>query len=244
MVLAPHQLEALGRLTSTAVADAIETFDTRLRNEGFADGTVHCWLPDLPPMVGYAATVRVRTAIPPLVGGAYVDRTDWWQRVLAVSAPRVLVIEDTDAPVGTGALIGGLYGSILRALGVVGVVTNGAVRDLDELAALRVQAFARHVVPSHAYAHVFEYGVPVRIGGLEIAPGSLLHGDRNGIVAVPEAIAAEIPQAAATRAARDARIIALCRSTAFSLDALRELLPDAPSPPREDDRSTNEASHE
>jgi len=244
MVLAPHHLEALGRLSTSAVVDAIETFDIRLRNEGFADGTIHCWLPDLPPIVGYAATVRVRTAIPPMVGGAYVDRTDWWQRVLAVPAPRIVVIEDTDTPVGTGALIGGVYANIVRALGGVGVLTNGAIRDADEFATLGLQAFARRVVPSHAYAHVFEYDVPVRIGGLEIAPGSLLHGDRNGVVAVPESIAAEIPRAAAARAAHDARIISLCRSAQFSPDALRALLPDASTTVPADSHDTHEDSHE
>jgi regulator of RNase E activity RraA len=244
MVLAPHHLEALGRLSTSAVVDAIETFDVRLRNEGFVDGTIHCWLPELRPMVGYAATVRVRTSIPPMVGGAYVDRTDWWQRVLAVPAPRVVVIEDTDTPVGTGALIGGVYANILHALGAVGIVTNGAIRDVDELADLGLQAFARRVVPSHAYAHVFEYDVPVRIGGLEIAPGSLLHGDRNGVVAVPEAIAAQIPRAAAARAAQDARIIALCRSPRFSPDALRALLPDAAPAARASDHSTHEDTNE
>jgi 4-hydroxy-4-methyl-2-oxoglutarate aldolase len=226
MVLAPHHLEALGRLSTAAVVDAIETFDVRLRNEGFVDGTIHCWLPELRPMVGYAATVRVRTSIPPM------------------PAPRVVVIEDTDTPVGTGALIGGVYANILRALGAVGIVTNGAIRDVDELADLGLQAFARRVVPSHAYAHVFEYDVPVRIGGLEIAPGSLLHGDRNGVVAVPEAIAAEIPRAAAARAAHDARIIALCRSPRFSPDALRALLPDAAPAARPSDHSTHEDTHE
>lgn len=244
MVLAPHHLEALGRLSTSAVVDAIETFDIRLRNEGFVDGTIHCWLPQLPPMVGYAATVRVRTAIPPMVGGAYVDRTDWWQRVLAVPAPRVVVIEDTDTPVGTGALIGGVYANIVRALGGVGIVTNGAIRDVAELGDLGLQAFARRVVPSHAYAHVFEYDVPVRIGGLEIAPGSLLHGDRNGVVAVPESIAAEIPRAAAARAVRDARIIALCRSAQFSPDALRALLPDASSAMPATEHAKNEDTHE
>jgi 4-hydroxy-4-methyl-2-oxoglutarate aldolase len=223
MQLTSEQLTALGRLATPEVADAIETFQVQLRNVGFADGTIRCCFDDRPPVVGYAATARIRTSIPPMVGAAYADRVDWWTSVRATPGPQIVVIEDADAHPGLGALVGELQGTVLRALGVVGIVTNGALRHLPQLHALGLQCFAPRVVPSHAYAHVFEFNVPVRVGGLDIAPGDLLHGDRNGLVRVPPEIAAHIPAAAAELRRLNAQILALSQSDAVDLERLRGL---------------------
>ncbi|MBE7157311.1 MAG: hypothetical protein INR62_02535, partial [Rhodospirillales bacterium] len=107
---------ALQPFDTPTVVNAIETFDVRLRNEGYVGSTVACRLPHLPPMVGYAVTLRVHTSSPPMGGGAYVDRTDWWEAVEQVPRPRVLVIEDADRQPGTGAFIGGLHAQILHTL--------------------------------------------------------------------------------------------------------------------------------
>ena len=95
-VLAPEQLEALRRLGTCAVSNAIEAFDVRLRNSGFADASIHCIFEDFPPIVGYAATARVRTSVPPMQGHNYLDRTDWWSAILKIPAPRVVVVEDVE----------------------------------------------------------------------------------------------------------------------------------------------------
>jgi 4-hydroxy-4-methyl-2-oxoglutarate aldolase len=235
MQLTSEQLTALGRLATSEVADAIETFQVQLRNVGFADGTIRCCFDELPPVVGYAATARIRTAIPPMVGAAYADRLDWWTSVRATPGPQIVVIEDADAHPGLGALVGELQGTVLRALGVVGIVTNGALRHLPQLRALGLQCFAHQVVPSHAYAHVFEFNVPVRVGGLEIAPGDLLHGDRNGLVRVPAAIAADVPAAAAQLRRLNAQILALTHSDAFDLERLRDLFAARHADPKSGD---------
>ena len=223
MPVTPEQLTALGRLGTCAVADAIEVFQVQLRNVGFADGTVRCCFEDLPPIVGYASTARIRTAIPPMVGNTYPDRFDWWTSIRGAQAPRILVLEDADPQPGVGALVGDVQGNVLHALGVVGVITNGAVRELPQLHALGLQIFARLAVASHAYAHVFEFDVPVRVGGLEISPGDLIHADRHGIVKVPAEQAAEIPAAAERLQQHNAEILALCQSDAFTLERLRDL---------------------
>jgi 4-hydroxy-4-methyl-2-oxoglutarate aldolase len=223
MPVTPEQLMALQRLGTCAVVDAIEVFQLQLRNVGFADGTVRCCFEDLPPIVGYASTARIRAAIPPMVGGAYPDRFDWWRNIRAAGAPRIVVLEDTDPQPGVGALVGAVQGHVLHALGVVGVITNGAVRELPQLHALGLQCFAGSVVPSHAYAHVFEFDVPVRVGGLEVSPGDLIHADRHGVAKVPVERAAEIPQAAERLRQHNAAILALCQSDTFSLERLREL---------------------
>jgi regulator of RNase E activity RraA len=224
MALTHAQLTALGKIDTCTVADTIQAFDVRLRNVGFTDGTIRCCFEDLPPLVGFAVTARIRTALPPMIGRTRADRMGWWASVRQAPAPCIVVIEDVDQHPGAGALVGEVGASILAALGAVGVITNGAVRDLPRLRALGIRCFASSIVPSHAYAHVFDYGAPVRIGGLDIAPGDLLHADRHGVVQVPIEIAAAIPSAAATRQARDAEIVAYCQSEDFSAEGLHALL--------------------
>ncbi len=190
-------LQSLARLDSCTVANAIETFDVRLRNTGFTDSSVHCLFDELPPMVGYAVTARVRTSEPPMEGVTYFDRTDWWNHVLTTPAPRIVVAEDTDAHPGLGSFIGELHANILLALGCVGVVTNGAVRDLPAVRATGFQMFAHNASVSHAYAHIYEFGKPVEVGRMKVRPGDLLHGDLHGVQTVPIGIAGKISEGGA-----------------------------------------------
>lgn len=221
-------LDALRNLDTCTVSNAIETFDVRLRNTGFADARIRCMFQDLPPLVGYAATARLRTGDPPIGGRSYHDRADWWSSILEVPSPRVVVVEDIDHPPGIGAFIGDMHAGILQALGCVAYVTNGAVRELPRVHRLGVQLFAGNVAVSHAYAHLFDFGAPVRIGGLEVRRGDLLHGDRHGLLSVPKAIASEIPAAAARLQQYEEQIIDFCRSPEFSLSGLRQRIEKLP----------------
>lgn len=218
------ELEALRRLDTCTVSNTIETFDVRLRNTGFANASLRCIFEQLPPLVGYAVPCRIRTSKPPMEGHKYYDRTDWWNYLLTIPAPRVVVVEDVDERPGFGSFVGEVHANILLALGCAGLVTNGAVRDLNALATAGFQMFAGSVSVSHAYAHVFEYGQPVEIGGLSIKPGDLLHGDRHGVLNVPKEIAGKLPPVAAALMERERRVIGLCRSPEFSLEKLREVI--------------------
>jgi len=217
------QLDALGLLSTCTVANAIETFGVRLRNTGFTNASVRCVFPAFPPIVGYAATARIRNSLPPMQGHAYVVRTDWWSELLTIPAPRVVVLEDADPNPGLGSFVGEVHASILHALGCVAVVTNGAVRDLHAVEPTGFQMFSGNVTVSHAYAHVFEFGGPVEVGGLKISPGDILHGDLHGVLVIPPEIADKVPGAAQKLIEREQRIIAFCQSPEFSLDRLREL---------------------
>lgn len=223
-ILTSDQLAALRRLDTCKVSNAIESFEVRLRNEGFADATIRCMFDRLPPMVGYAVTTRVRTSVPPMGGANYHDRTDWWNYLLTIPAPRVVVVQDVDQRPGLGSLIGEVHANILIALGCVGLVTNGAVRDLNALESTGFQFFAGNVAVSHAYAHIFEFGSPVEVGGLKIQPGDLVHGDRHGVLIIPKEIAEEIPAVAATQYEKERKVIGLCRSPDFSVEKLREVI--------------------
>jgi len=218
-----EDFDALRRLDTCTVSNAIEAFKLRLRNAGFANSRVRCVFEDLPPMVGYAATARLRSGEPPITG-SYHDRTDWWNSILRVPAPRIAVLQDLDEPPGVGAFLGDMNAAILIALGCVGYVTNGAVRELPRVRDMGLHLFAGNVAVSHAYAHIFDFGSPVNVGGLEVHPGDLLHGDRHGLLTVPKEIAAEIPPVAARLREGEQRVIDSCRSQEFSVEKLRQVL--------------------
>src|SRR5690348_18091807 len=114
--LTPQDLEALQRLDGCLLANAIEAFHERLRNEGFVYDTVRCLFPHLPPTVGYAATIKIRGSAPPTADGAYRDRTDWWDYVAALPAPRIVVVQDVATQPGLGSLVGAVHMNMLRAL--------------------------------------------------------------------------------------------------------------------------------
>lgn len=219
--LEPAQLEQLRRLDTCSVANAIETFDVRLRNQGFIDSSVHCMFPDLPRMVGYAATARVRTSDPPMEGHTYYYRLDWLEHVLSIPAPRILILEDMDRQPGLGSFIGDVHANILHALGCIGLVTNGAVRNIPEVRTLPFQIFAGSVSVSHAYAHIFDFGNPVEVGHMEVQPGDLIHGDLHGVQTIPMEIADEIPAVAQEMIEQERKIIELCRSKDFGVEKLR-----------------------
>lgn len=217
-------LDALRRLDTCMVSNAIETFNVRMRNAGFANANIRCMFEDFPPMVGFAATARVRTVDPPMTGGAYRDRGEWWNSILQVPSPRIVVLADMDRPPGVGAFLGDVRAAILIALGCIGYVTDGAVRELPRVREHGLQLFAGDVAVSHAYAHIFDFGVPVKVGGLEVRTGDLLHGDRHGLLTIPEEIAAQVPAVADRLRQAEQKVIDFCRSPEFSVSALPQVL--------------------
>jgi regulator of RNase E activity RraA len=223
-LLTAAQLAELRTIDSCAMANAIEETGGQLRNEGYMDSTVACRFANFPPLVGYAFPLRVRTSGPPVAGRSYVDRTDWWEQLLAVPQPRVLVVEDMESHPGTGAVLGEVHANIYKALGCVGVITNGAVRDVLSLRQLGFAAFSSHVSVSHAYTHVVDVGNPIVVGGLKVHLGDLMHGDRHGVLCIPAAMAAELPSIVARQKIRERTLIDYCRSTGFSIEGLRSLL--------------------
>jgi 4-hydroxy-4-methyl-2-oxoglutarate aldolase len=224
--LTTELIDAYRRLNGADVSNAIETFGVRLRNEGFADGTLRCLYPELPPTVGYAVTARIRCSEPPPVGHSYHDRTDWWNYIVSIPAPRVVVVEDLDPRPGFGAFVGAVHASILLALGCVGYATNGSVRDVEAVRAFAFQLFAASTSISHGFAHIVDFGEPVQVAGLAVSSGDVLFGDGEGLLSVPPALIAGVPVVAAGMAEAEARVMAFCRSSRFSIDGLRELVRD------------------
>lgn len=206
------------------MSNAIERLDVRLRNDGFTGISVRCLTPGLPPMVGYAATGRIRTVAAPTGRVCYYDRMDWWDYLTTIPAPRVIVFEDMDSKPGFGAMFGEIHAQIGRALGSIGYITNGAVRDVPSIGKTGFHLYAGGIAVSHAYAHVVDFGGPVEIGGLTVRPGDLLHGDLHGVVSVPVSVAPRIPRVAAELLAEEGELIRLCQPGNFSMEKLRHLI--------------------
>src|SRR6267143_221348 len=220
--LARTQIDALKNISSPTVANAIETFKVRPREQGNLSSAIRALFPEMGPMVGYAVTGVIRGEQGP-VEGHRASTFAWWDFVQSIPAPRVIVIHDLDDPRGQGAQWGEVQANIHRALGCVGVVTDGSVRDLDEVRALKFQFAAAHVSVSHANIHMVDFGIPVKVGGVWIKPGDIVHFDQHGVVTIPEEIAPQIPAAIAKVEADEKKIISTCQASGFSVDKLKEL---------------------
>lgn len=201
-------LDALSEFSAPSIANGIETFDVRPRNTGYMDASVRCMFPELGVALGYAATATIRAAEP----GENANR-DLWTHVASLPEPRIVVIQDLDEPTGIGSFWGEVNANIHQAFGAIGVITNGCVRDLDEMRNLGFHAFAGSVGVSHAYVHVVDVGVPVRIGGLDVQPGDLLHADQHGVISIPFEVAADLPDAIRKLEDDEKGVISMFRSS-------------------------------
>ena len=220
----PGVLNELRQLDSCSVANAIETFGVRLRNTGFSDSSISCMLETSMPMVGYAVTLRIRTSAPPMEGDSYYYRLDWLDLLASIPAPRVLVIEDLDPHPGLGSFIGDVHQNILHAMDCAGIVTNGAVRNLETAKTLQLQIYAKNLSVSHAFAHVMDFGGPVRIGSMTVLAGDLMHGDMHGVQTVPVEIASKIPEVVRRMKEEENGIIALSHPDTFTVEKLRAVV--------------------
>ena len=214
-LLSPKQIEELRQISTPTISNAIETFDVRPRNEGFMNPEIKCILPELGAMVGYAATGTFMASRPGDKDEESMDQ-QLWKHVLSIPTPRVVVVQDIDNPPCVGSLWGEVNGTIFKALGCAGTITNGGVRDLDEVRAMGFHFFASCVIPSHAYVHVVETGKPVTIGGLTVRPGDLIHADQHGVITIPHEIAAEVAARGREVEDKERVIIEYFRSPDFS----------------------------
>ena len=221
--LTRQQLDTLGKIQTCAVANAIETFDVMPRSQGFMRPVVRSIFPGLGSMIGYAVTGVISAKAPP-TPHMRIPRTEWVDYVLSMPEPRVIMLQDLDYPDILGSFWGEVQSNVHQALGCVGTVTDGGVRDLDEMREAGFFAFATEVLVSHAYVHIVEYGVPVTIGGLTVNPGDIVMGDQHGVLTVPKDIAADIPRAVEAVEKGESRIIDFCRSSSFTPEGLKELL--------------------
>ncbi len=218
-----QELDSIRRFTVPTLMNAIETFGVIPNNTGYCDGTMHCRFPELPLMLGYATTARISTDQPPSQVRPGIHEPDYWRYIAAQPGPKVAVVQDIDHP-PMGAMWGEWNSNVHKALGCVGMVTEGAARDLDAVVKLKFQFFSTQVLPTHGYGAFIDYGGSVRVAGLTVQTGDLLAGDMHGVILIPPEISLlELAQVAAEIDRLEAEIFAMCQSADFSVEKL-ELL--------------------
>ena len=219
-LLSGEQFAYLRSVDSPTVANAIEEFKVRDRCEGFLGGTIRCLFPDLGVMVGYALTATATSEPGPVAGREGYWRM--WESLEQMPRPSVLVIQDVSGAPSRCAYCGEVMSTLARRLGAVGVVSDGGVRDLQEVHALGMHYFAPFPVVAHGNFAIRDVGVPITLDGQRIETGDLLHGDANGVVVVPPQIVPELPSAVERVRDRERRLMAFIKSDRFTLAAAKE----------------------
>jgi 4-hydroxy-4-methyl-2-oxoglutarate aldolase len=177
-------LEQLCKFDTPTICNVLELFEHRSRIDGYMDGRIKACYPALPPMVGYASTATFRAAAPPRGGDTYAGLSAQVDLIASTNAPKVVVFHDLDDP-PVAATFGEIMCTTYKAFGCVGLITSGAGRDLDQVEPLKFPCFTSGTICSHGYTQIVDLNVPVRVGGVWVNPGDLLHGDRNGVTTIP-----------------------------------------------------------
>lgn len=220
--LTTEQVAALRTLDSPTVANAIERFTVRPRCEGYAGYDLRCAFPRQGTMVGYAVTC---TADSTTEGARPRGLLPLWEALEAAPKPAVLVIKDVGQEPRRSCHMGEVMATIAKALGAVGCVSDGGLRDVLEVEALGgFQYFCPGFVVSHGNPVICDVGVPVAVSGLEVEPGDLLHGDVNGLLVVPSSVAARVADEAMRVREEERVILELARQPGFSVAKLREAM--------------------
>src|SRR5438874_12954997 len=174
----PADLELLRTFDTPTVCNVVELFDRCPRTAFYTDARIQACYPKLPPMVGFASTATFRSAAPPRAGDDYSGLAEQVASFSGLPGPAVVVFQDLDDPPAS-ATFGEVMCTTYKAFGAVGLITSGGGRDLDQVEALSFPCFTGSTICAHGYSHIEQINVPVRVGGVAIHPGDLLHGDRN-----------------------------------------------------------------
>lgn len=219
--LTADQLEALRQIDSPTVSNAIERFGVRQRVEGFAGWELRCAFPQLDTMLGYAVTCTADSTTESRREERGLLRL--WEAVEAAPKPVVVVIKDIGPERSRSCHMGEVMATTAKALGAVGCVSDGGLRDVKEVAALGgFQYFCPGFVVSHGNPIICEVNVSVTLAGLAVRPGDLLHGDANGLLVIPDTIASRVVEEA--RRVRDAErdVLDFVRSPGLTVERLRQ----------------------
>ncbi len=144
------------------------------------------FMPHMGPMVGYAVTVQFEPSNSEHPRANPEGWADYRRYVAEVPGPKIVVLQDLDKPHTVGSFWGEVNSSIHRALGCVGTVTDGAIRDLDEMTDVGFKALARRLCVGHAHSFPVRWGCEVEVFGRTVQPGQLIHADKHGFLVIPE----------------------------------------------------------
>ncbi len=218
--LTTAELDALRQIDTATIANAVEPFNVRSDTDGFMGWDIRCMFPELGVMVGYAVTATLDTT----THGRKHDiaaRYNLFEAIDASPKPAVLALKDLSSKPKHGCHFGDGLATVAMRLGAIGLVTDGGVRDVDTVREMGFHYFAPGMVPAHGNFGFMEAQVPVRISGVLVNPGDLIHADANGVVTIPHEIARDIVGMANDILAREKAHRDWVNSDDFSLTKLR-----------------------
>ncbi|MFE3456636.1 RraA family protein [Nocardiopsis aegyptia] len=218
MRLPATDLAALARWDTPALSNALRRTDAGADGQAYTDGSIHRVTGG--SLLGTAVTATMRAREP---GDDAVPVADLHRAILAVQGPVVVVVQDLDEVPGAGAFLGEVNGTLLSALGIAGFVTNGRVRDEPDLRDMGYAVHAAGLCVARAHMRLTAVGVPVRIAGLDVAPGDLLHGDGHGVLRIPPEAVGDLLGLAERIRAEEQEIVTWARSADFTREGLLAL---------------------
>lgn len=218
--ISPEQLAALARIDSPTVSNAIEAFDVRPRIEGYAGWALRCAFPEVGTTVGYAVTCTADSTSSSRRDDRGLLRL--WAAVEAAPKPAVIVIKDIGPQRSRSCHMGEVMATTAKALGAVGCVSDGGLRDVTEVRALGgFQYFCPGFVVSHGNAVICDVGVDVHVEGMDVRPGDLLHGDVNGVLVIPEGIADRVAEQVQRVRDAEREVLEFVRQPGLTVEKLR-----------------------
>jgi regulator of RNase E activity RraA len=218
--LSPEQLAALARIDSPTVSNAIEGFNVRPRIEGYAGWELRCAFPELGTTVGYAVTCTADSTSASRRDDRGLLRL--WAAVEAAPKPAVIVIKDIGPQRSRSCHMGEVMATTAKALGAVGCVSDGGLRDVHEVRALGgFQYFCPGFVVSHGNAVICDVGVDVHVDGIDVRPGDLLHGDVNGVLVIPDGIAERVAEQVEKVRDAEREVLEFVRQPGLTVEKLR-----------------------
>ena len=219
--LTPEQFAELQKIDSPTVSNAIERFKVRPRLEGFAGWDLRCAFPELGTTMGYAVTCTADTTTETRADERGLMRL--WAAIEAAPKPAVLVIKDIGPERSRSCHMGEVMATTAKALGAVGCVSDGGLRDVVEVRALGgFQYFCPGFVVSHGNPIICEVNIAVTLEGMAVKPGDLLHGDVNGVLVVPDAVADRVAAEAERVRADEREVLEFVRAPGLTVEKLRQ----------------------
>lgn len=220
--ITPELSALLKEVDTPTVCNAVETAQGKRGFDQFTRSPVTPADPNLPAFFGIARTARICGSRPPSgpPETAKEQRLAYYRYMAEPTLPRIAVIEDIDEePIG--AFWGEVNTTVHKGLGVSGVLTNGLVRDLGDVAP-GFQVLAGGVGPSHYFVHVVEIDMPVNVLGLKVNPGDFIHADRHGAAVVPPEILPELADAIRQMQEGEQLVIGPAKEPGFDIAALEK----------------------
>lgn len=214
-------LVALAKFDTPTISNIIELFEVRPRTAGYMDGRVRACFPEMAPAVGYAATATMRCAQARQEGDVYGSLDQQVARFAELPGPPIVVFQDLDDP-PVAATFGEIMCTTYQAFGAAALITSGGARDLDQVRRLGFPAFSNGVICSHGYSHIVDLHCTVRVGGLTIHAGDLVHADANGVATIPLAIAADVADAAVEFVAAEAIVLDYLKKGAVTVQGFAD----------------------